>query len=217
MCKTRHSQLGFVFFFSLSIILCDCQFACYLPSKTAFATRYGTKTSRCATSSFGHLNVWGSKIIGIYIKHVLITYGSFYGNFSCLVQIGLLGVYVQKQPQIPSTILWHHQRPDLTANCVAVSWRGQPQAVSVHSFSPSSLPVCLACTSASTNACTGADPPGSYPILIFDVLDDRQLRHCFLDPQSGESSSRVSIPTLSHQFAHHAHSLTKKAEDRNIT
>lgn len=47
--------------------------------------RYGTKTSQCATLSIGHLNVWGSKIICIYIIHVLISYGS---SFKCSVTLG---------------------------------------------------------------------------------------------------------------------------------
>ena len=43
--------------------------------------------------------------------------------------------------------------------------------------------------------------------LIFDVLDGGQLGHSFLDPQSSESSRRVGVPALSHQFAHHTQSL----------
>lgn len=38
------------------------------------------QTSQCATLSFGHLNVWGSKIISIYIIHNLISYGSSFNR-----------------------------------------------------------------------------------------------------------------------------------------
>lgn len=48
---------------------------------------------------------------------------------------------------------------------------------------------------------------GQQIYLIFDVLAEGQLRNSFLDPQSGESSSRVGVPALSHQFSHHTQSL----------
>lgn len=52
--------------------------------------------------------------------------------------------------------------------------------------------------------------------LIFDVLDGRQLRHSFLDPQSSESSSRVGVPALSHQFSHHTQSLMCQHQQQRI-
>lgn len=74
--ETSRYQLGW---------LCDCQSA-HPPSNTVVATRYGTKTSQCATLSIGHLNVWGSKIICICIIHVLISYGS---SFKWSVTLGV--------------------------------------------------------------------------------------------------------------------------------
>lgn len=88
-------------------------------------------------------------------------------------------------PPHTHTILWHHKQPD-PAHC--------GQVVEL-------CPEDIAHLSCDTVA------------LIFDILDDGQLRHGFLDPQSRESSGRVGIPALSHQFAHHTQSLVHHGED----
>lgn len=97
----------------------------------------------------------------------------------------------------------------LRVNSGVVSWRGQPQAVRENSFSLFTSNNSLS-PSCRRSQCWSA---GRHIGLIFDVLDDRQLRHSLLDPQSGESGSGVGVPALSHQLAHHTQSLEHQRGD----
>lgn len=80
----------------------------------------------------------------------LYSYGSSYLNFSCLVQIGLSGVWQCPTP----TILWHHRQQPDEALCRWTAWL-RPEEGSLRLFertaSPCLLPVSSCCTSAGTS------------------------------------------------------------------
>lgn len=181
--------------FPLSVWLSVCTLTTH--SNTLFDIRYGTKTSQCATSSSWHLNLWGSKIISVYI--ILHTHTHTYihrtlptksaaarfifsqGVCVCVCKAATDASYVTLAP----TTTW-----SCSVRLKSAPWRGRPRPVRL--CSPSQI------------------------LLIFDILDERQLRHRFLHPQGGEPSGGVGIPALPHQFAHHAQSLVYQQADSNI-
>lgn len=139
---------------------CDCQHTTYA-SVLCLLQDMAQTSSQCATLSFGHLNVWGSKIICIYITHILISYGF-------LQPSGLYGVYVHSSShRHPFTLILWHQKTNwirsLKVNSAVVSCRGQPQAVAESGFFPACFRQALR-RSFCTSSCASADLRGNESI-----------------------------------------------------
>lgn len=118
-------------------------------------------------------------MITVYMLHIESSYGSF-----CKRPV-TPRVCVQSSHRYMSHLAaLRHLRHSPSAlqglSSVTVSCRGRPQS--------------------DRQSCASSS-------LVFHLLGDRQLRHGFLDPQSGEPGGRVGVPALSHQLPHHAQSL----------
>ncbi len=115
--------------------------------------------------------------------------------------------------QTPPTILWHQKQPE-SALWGWTVWLC-PKEGSLRQLERTVFPS-FAFSNSQSIVSHQRWSAGQQIELIFDVLDDRQLRHGFLDPQSSESSSRVGVPALSHQFAHHTQSLVYEQGHRYL-